>query len=120
MPVAPAVRAAALRLLAGLPASKVVGPTDPLGRPGLAVTFVKSEGLTAEFGADGEVAERFATVLDPRTGTVPAHVEIAAERAEGLAEGTLMSYRAWADGAGWRDERPKRPRGCELSDRPLP
>ncbi|MFC5822553.1 CU044_5270 family protein [Nonomuraea insulae] len=122
LPVSPAVRAAALRLLAGLPTTKVLGPiTDPLGRAGIEVTFVKSEGFSAEFGADDEVAERFATILDPRTGTVLTdNAEIAAESTEGLAKGTFMSYQAWAPEAGWTGERPERPTGCRLSDRPLP
>jgi hypothetical protein len=122
LPVRPSVRAAALRILAGLPTTKVSGSiTDPLGRPGLAVTFWKSEGFTAEFGADDEVAERFVTILDPRTGTILVNnAAIAAEGAEGLAKGTFMNYQAWAPEAGWTGERPERPRGCRLSDRPLP
>ncbi|GAA2654492.1 CU044_5270 family protein [Nonomuraea recticatena] len=121
LPVSPSVRAAALRLLAGLPTAKVRGSvTDPMGRQGLAVTFVKSEGFTADFGAD-EVAERYVTILHPRTGAVlAANVSIAAESAEGLAQGTVMHYQAWAPEAGWTDERPERPRGCRLSDRPIP
>ncbi|MFJ2028563.1 CU044_5270 family protein [Streptosporangium sp. NPDC087985] len=120
LPVRPSVRAAALRLLAGLPTTNVRGSiTDPLGRPGIAVTFVKSEGFFAEFGTD-QVAERYTTILDPRTGTVLAHSSIAAESVEGLAKGTFMHYQAWAPEAGWTSERPERPRGCRLSDRPLP
>ncbi|MET7331063.1 CU044_5270 family protein [Nonomuraea sp. NPDC005650] len=122
MPVSPAVRAAALRLLAGLPTTKVGGTTiDPLGRPGLAVAFIKSEGFTAEFGADDEVAERYTTILDPRTGTVLAqNAAIAAESAEGLTKGTYLYYAAWTSEAGWTGDRPERPRGCKLSDRPIP
>lgn len=122
LPVKPSVRAAALRLLAGLPTTKVRGSiTDPLGRAGIEVTFIKSEGFTAEFGTDDEVAQRYTTILDPHTGTVLAtNVEIAAESTEGLAKGTFMYYQAWAPEAGWTSERPKRPRGCRFSDRPLP
>lgn len=122
LPVSPEVRAATLRLLAGLPTTKVLGPvTDPLGRAGIEVTFVKSEGFSAEFGTDDEVAERFATILDPRTGTVlTGNAGIAAESTEGLAKGTFMNYQAWAPEAGWTGERPERPSGCRLSDRPLP
>ncbi|MEU4324730.1 CU044_5270 family protein [Nonomuraea dietziae] len=122
LPVSPSVRAAALRLLAGLPTTKVRGSvTDPMGRQGLAVTFVKSEGFTGQFGADDEVAERYVAILHPRTGAVlAANVSIAAESAEGLAQGTVMYYQAWAPEAGWTDERPERPRGCRLSDRPIP
>ncbi|GAA3835832.1 hypothetical protein GCM10022226_66850 [Sphaerisporangium flaviroseum] len=122
LPVKPSVRAAALRLLAGLPTTKVRGSiTDPLGRPGIEVTFIKSEGFTAVFGTDDEVALRYTTILDPHTGTVlAANVAIAAESTEGLAKGTVMNYQAWAPGAGWTSERPERPRGCRLSDRPLP
>ncbi|MBE1587789.1 CU044_5270 family protein [Nonomuraea angiospora] len=122
LPVKPSVRAAALRLLAGLPTTKVRGSiTDPLGRAGIEVTFIKSEGFTAEFGTDDEVAQRYTTILDPHTGTVlAANVGIAVESTEGLAKGTFMDYQAWAPEAGWTSERPERPRGCRLSDRPLP
>ncbi|MFB4268747.1 hypothetical protein [Nonomuraea sp. GTA35] len=122
LPVKPSVRAATLRLLAGLPTTKVRGSIiDPLGRPGIEVTFIKSEGFTAEFGSDDEVAQRYTTILDPHTGTVLAtNVAIAAESTEGLAKGTFMDYQAWAPEAGWTSERPERPRGCRLSDRPLP
>ncbi|WP_188191007.1 CU044_5270 family protein [Nonomuraea sp. SYSU D8015] len=122
MPVRPAVRAAVLRLLADLPTTKVGGSiTDPLGRPGLAVAFVKSEGFTTVFGSDDEVAERYTTILDPRTGAVlTADAAIAAESAEGLAKGTFMHYTAWAPEAGWTDDRPSRPRDCRLSERPIP
>ncbi|MER6950934.1 CU044_5270 family protein [Nonomuraea sp. NPDC000554] len=122
MPVSPAVRAATLRLLAGLPTTKVGGTiTDPLGRPGLAVTFIKSEGFTTEFGADDEVAERYTTILDPRTGTVLASAAaIADESTEGLAKGTYLDFTAWASEAGWTNDRPGRPRSCRLSDRPIP
>lgn len=122
LPVKPSVRAAALRLLAGLPATEARGSIiDPLGRPGIEVTFRKSEGFTAQFGTDDEVAQRYTTILDPDTGTVlAANVAIAAESTEGLAKGTFMNYQAWASEAGWTSERPERPRGCRLSDRPLP
>ncbi|MGW0484592.1 CU044_5270 family protein [Nonomuraea sp. NPDC003214] len=122
LPVKPSVRAAALRLLAGLPTTRVRGTiTDPLGRPGLAVTFRDSEGFTAEFGADDEVAQRYTTILDPRTGAVLAeHAAIADESTDGLAKGTFMTYQAWAPEAGWTGERPERPRDCRLSARPLP
>ncbi|RSN05751.1 hypothetical protein DMB42_27855 [Nonomuraea sp. WAC 01424] len=122
MPISPAVRAAALRLLAGLPTTTTGGTVvDPLGRPGLAVAFVKSEGFSAEFGADDEVAERYTTILAPRTGAVlVSDAAIAAENAEGLTKGTYLNYTAWTSEAGWTDDRPARPRGCKLSPRPIP
>ncbi|MFI7051357.1 hypothetical protein ACWDOR_05240 [Streptosporangium canum] len=121
LPVKPSVRAATLRLLAGLPTTTVGGPvTDPLGRSGIVVTFMKSEGFSGEFGADDKVAERRSTILDPRTGAILAHTSSAAESAEGLAKGTVMYYQAWAPEAGWTGERPERPHGCRLSDRPIP
>lgn len=121
MPVRPSVRAAALRLLAGLPTTKVLGPAvDPLGREGLAVTFVKSEGFFMEFGADDEVPEVHATILDPRTGTVLAHTTAAGESTEGVAKGTMIYYQAWAPEAGWTDERPGRPHACRLSKSVIP
>ncbi|TYB65387.1 hypothetical protein FXF51_19415 [Nonomuraea sp. PA05] len=122
MPIGPRVRAAVLRLLAGLPTTTVGGTAeDPLGRRGLAVTFVKSEGFAMQFGADDEVAERYTTILDPRTGAVlVANASVAAESVEGLAEGTYLSYQAWTDEAGWTSDRPERPRGCRLSSKQLP
>ncbi|HUR09486.1 MAG TPA: hypothetical protein VM347_43590 [Nonomuraea sp.] len=67
------------------------------------------------------MAQRYTTILDPRTGTVLAvDVAIAVESTEGLAKGTFMDYQAWAPEAGWTSERPQRPRGCRFSDRPLP
>jgi hypothetical protein len=122
LPVRPSVRAAALRLLAGLPTTKVRGSIiDPLGRLGIEVTFIKSEGFAGSFGTDDEVAQRFTTILDPRTGTVlAANAAIAAESTEGLAKGTFMDYQAWAAEAGWTSDRPERPSGCRLSNRQLP
>ncbi|MET7459195.1 hypothetical protein [Nonomuraea sp. NPDC005501] len=121
MPVRPSVRAAALRLLAGLPTTKVIGPAvDPLGREGLAVTFGKSEGFFMEFGAEDELPEVHATILDPRTGTVLAHTTAAGRSTEGAAKGTMMYYQAWAPEAGWTGERPERPRACRHSDTPIP
>jgi hypothetical protein len=121
LPVKPPVRAAALRLLAALPTTTVGGSvTDPLGRSGIGVTFVKSEGFSAQFGADDEVAERYSTILDPQTGTILAHTSSAAESAEGIEKGTAMYYQAWAPETGWTSERPERPHGCRLSDRPIP
>ncbi|GAA4513750.1 CU044_5270 family protein [Nonomuraea ferruginea] len=122
LPVQPSVRAAALRLLAGLPTTKVLGSiTDPLGRPGIEVTFMKSEGFVRQFGTGDEVAERYSTILDPRTGTVlTANAAIAVESSAGLAKGTFINYQAWAPESGWTGERPERPHGCRPSDRPLP
>ncbi|MFD2351056.1 hypothetical protein ACFSTC_19575 [Nonomuraea ferruginea] len=119
LPVQPSVRAAALRLLAGLPTTKVLGSiTDPLGRPGIEVTFMKSEGFVRQFGTGDEVAERYSTILDPRTGTVlTANAAIAVESSAGLAKGTFINYQAWAPESGWTGERPERPHGC-LAQRP--
>ncbi|GAA2786571.1 hypothetical protein [Nonomuraea dietziae] len=55
---------------------------------------MKSEGFTGQFGADDEVAERYVTILHPRTGTLlAANVSIAAESAEGLAQGRSCTTR---------------------------
>ncbi|MFC7642196.1 hypothetical protein ACFQX6_15420 [Streptosporangium lutulentum] len=107
LPVKPPVRAAALRLLAALPTTTVGGSaTDPLGRSGIGVTFVKSEGFSAQFGADDEVAERYSTILDPQTGTILAHTSSAAESAEGIEKGTAMYYQAWAPEAAGQANAP--------------
>jgi hypothetical protein len=121
MPIRPALRAAVLRLLAELPTTGVRGrSTDPLGRPGLALELLKGRTSTMDFGEDDEVTEQYTTILDPRTGTVLAQVEAAGESTEGLPKGTVTYYTAWAPEAGWTGERPEKPRGCRLSDRPIP
>ncbi|MGW7482182.1 hypothetical protein ACWGH8_26725 [Nonomuraea muscovyensis] len=120
LPVKPSVRAATLRLLAALPTTTVGGSvTDPLGRSGIAVTFVKSTGFTADFGGV-DVAERYSTILNPRTGTILAETSSAAGSVEGLAKGTVMRYEARTPEAGWTNERPERPHGCRISDRLRP
>ncbi|GAA0930936.1 hypothetical protein [Nonomuraea longicatena] len=122
MPVSPGVRAATLRLLAESPTTRTHGmTTDPFGRPGLAVTFTKSEGFTGQFGSDDEVAERYTNILDPGNGTfLLLHAAIAAESAEGLTKGTFLQHTAWLPEKGWTDDRPDRPRACKLSRTTLP
>ncbi|MFE5136927.1 CU044_5270 family protein [Streptomyces fagopyri] len=64
MPVKPGVRAAAYRVMAGLPGVRVVGHvTDPLGRTGVGVEFPQSYGTPL-----GTTRERL--VVDPSTGAM--------------------------------------------------
>ncbi|MEW1777102.1 CU044_5270 family protein [Streptomyces sp. NPDC086777] len=93
MPVKPAVRAAAYRVMAGLPGVRVVGHvTDPLGREGVAVEFPKAYPTPL-----GTTRERL--VVDPSTGSMLSDQTLLLEpsaRAEkaGLKAGTTVSDEA--------------------------
>ncbi|MDX2709243.1 CU044_5270 family protein [Streptomyces sp. PA03-6a] len=93
MPVKPAVRAAAYRVMAELPGVRVTGQvTDPLGREGVGVDFPISYP-----GPLGTTRERL--IVDPSTGAMLSDVLVLAEpsaRAEeaGLGAGTTVNYNA--------------------------
>ncbi|MET9879433.1 CU044_5270 family protein [Actinacidiphila glaucinigra] len=93
MPVKPAVRAAAYRVMADLPGVRVTGRvTDPLGREGVGVDFPVSYP-----GPLGTVRERL--IVDPSTGAMLSDVLVLVEpsaRAEeaGLGAGTTVHYNA--------------------------
>ncbi|MEV7326165.1 CU044_5270 family protein [Streptomyces sp. NPDC093970] len=93
MPVKPTVRAAAYRVMAGLPGVRVIGHvTDPLGREGVAVEFPKAYPTPL-----GTTRERL--VVDPSTGSMLGDQTLLLEpsaRAEkaGLKAGTTVSDEA--------------------------
>jgi hypothetical protein len=93
MPVKPAVRAAAYRVMAELPGVKVVGHvTDPLGREGVGVEYPKTYRTPA-----GTTRQRL--VIDPSTGAMLCEQNLlvepsAAAEEAGLAAGATLNYRA--------------------------
>jgi hypothetical protein len=103
MPVSGPVRAAAFRVLADLPGTRLVPvATDALGRTGTAVT------LTDAPIREGAVLQSW-LIIDPRTSTALAqesHVVKAGGQQAGLA-GTRW-YSAAVQSSGWTDQAPPR------------
>lgn len=93
MPVEPAVRAAAYRVMAELPGVRGLGRvTDPLGREGVGFTFPGTPSTPL-----GTVEQRL--VVDPSSGEMLAELSVLVEpsaRAEkaGLDAGTTVNYSA--------------------------
>ncbi|MFE0632568.1 CU044_5270 family protein [Streptomyces sp. NPDC058864] len=93
MPVKPAVRAAAYRVMADLPGVRVTGRvTDPLGREGVGVDFP-----IAYRGPLGTTRERL--IVDPSTGAMLSDVLVLVEpsaraKEAGLGAGTTVNYNA--------------------------
>ncbi|MEU6739575.1 sigma factor [Streptosporangium sandarakinum] len=112
LPSPPDLRAAALRVLAGLPGTRAVGEiTDPLGRPGVAVRINADEtGETAMGDATAPIDYRI--VLDPVTGEMTGECSTVVRDTEGVAAGTVIGYAAYTE-QGWTGERPERPEGCK-------
>ncbi|MEU9388269.1 CU044_5270 family protein, partial [Streptomyces sp. NPDC048279] len=102
MPVKPGVRAAAYRVMAGLPGVRVVGHvTDPLGREGVGVEFPDAYPTPL-----GTTRERL--VVDPSTGSMLSDQTLLLEpsaRAEkaGLKAGTTVSNEATTR-MGWGEQ----------------
>ncbi|MGV9349943.1 CU044_5270 family protein [Streptomyces spiralis] len=101
MPVKPAVRAAAYRVMAGLPGVRVVGHvTDPLGREGVGVEFPGTYRT-----ALGTTQQRL--VIDASTGDMLSDEILlvdpsAKAEATGLKAGTVVTYRATSR-MGWSE-----------------
>lgn len=99
MPVKPEVRAAAYRVMAGLPGVRVVGHVaDPLGRAGVAVEFPGTYRT-----ALGTTKQRL--VIDPSTGDMLSDELLLVEpsaraKAAGLKTGTAVNYQATSR-MGW-------------------
>ncbi|GAA3935583.1 hypothetical protein GCM10023085_16220 [Actinomadura viridis] len=84
VPVTPKVRAAAYRMLAGLPGVRSLGRLkDPLGRPGVGVAMPEAR-------SDGSILER-QLIIDPGTGLLLADQEI-----------VIRPGGSWLK-AGWRE-----------------
>ncbi|MEU1724154.1 hypothetical protein [Nonomuraea sp. NPDC005692] len=112
MPLGPSQRAAVIRVLAGLPSTKVVGTVrDPLGRAGLSVDF----GGTGSqlLSPSRTVAVRDRHILDPGTGELLASVSYAARTAAGVSEDEVVSYRARGPESGWTGPPAPAPKGCK-------
>ncbi|MHA5054537.1 CU044_5270 family protein [Streptomyces sp. SD15] len=101
MPVKPAVRAAAYRVIADLPDVRVLGRvTDPLGREGVGVAFPGTVRTPL-----GTVEQRL--VVDPSTGAMLSEQNVLVEPSDraqeaGLDAGTTVNYSAttrmsWAE-----------------------
>ena len=97
-------RAAAFRVLADLPGTRLVPTaTDALGRRGTAVT------LTDAPTSQGAVLQSW-LIIDPRTSTALAqesHVVKAGGQQAGLAPGTRW-YSVAVKSSGWTDQAPPR------------
>ncbi|MEU0814587.1 CU044_5270 family protein [Streptomyces mirabilis] len=93
MPVKPAVRAAAYRVIADLPGVRGLGRvTDPLGREGVGVAFPGTARTPL-----GSVQQRL--VVDPSTGAMLCEQSVLVEpsaraREAGLDAGTTVNYEA--------------------------
>lgn len=93
MPVKPAVRAAAYRVMADLPGVRVVGQvTDPLGRQGVGVEYPGTY-----HGPLGTTKQRL--VIDPATGAMLGDqlllvTPTARATSAGLKAGTTLNYQA--------------------------
>ncbi|WP_433517466.1 CU044_5270 family protein [Nonomuraea sp. CA-143628] len=115
MPLNPAQRAAIIRVLAGLPTTKVVGPvTDPLGRKGISVDLGEAGGSLLYAGKSRpELPVYYRLILDPGTGEPLSRVSYAARTALGATKGEVVSYSARGPGSGWSSPPASPPKGCK-------
>ncbi|MGC5014388.1 hypothetical protein ACLQ2R_26790 [Streptosporangium sp. DT93] len=115
MPLGPAQRAAIIRVLAGLPATKVVGTvTDPLGRKGISVDFGGAGGsLVYSDKPRKELPVHDRQTLDPGTGETLSRVSHAARTALGATRGEVMGYQAHGPEPGWTSSPASPPKGCK-------
>ncbi|MBN6050398.1 hypothetical protein JYK22_00520, partial [Nonomuraea sp. RK-328] len=115
-PLRPDQRAALIRLLAGLPTTKVAGTvTDPLGRPALSVDFGVTGGTYFYSEKQkGRVPTEPRTLLDPGTGARLANVAYAGAgtTVAWVTKGEPVSFGATAPETGWTTQRPAPPKGC--------
>ncbi|MFF0575178.1 CU044_5270 family protein [Streptosporangium saharense] len=107
LPSPPALRAAALRILADRPGTEVVGEVvDALGRTEVAVR------VNADRPSEVRIPTDYQVMVDPRTGALAGNRSTAVTDRGGLPRGTVLNYAAYAE-QGWTDERPARPGGCK-------
>lgn len=114
MPLSPAQRAAIIRVLAGLPTTKVVGPvTDPLGRKGISVDLGEAGGSLLYAGKSRQELPVYnRLILDPGTGETLSGVSYAARTALGATKGEVVSYSARGPESGWTAPPVFPPKGC--------
>jgi hypothetical protein len=111
MPVKPAVRAAAYRVMAEQPGVRVLGRvTDPLGRKGVGVAFPGTHGTPL-----GSVEQRL--VVDPSTGEMLCEQLVLVEpsaraREAGLDAGTTVNYTVTTR-MSWGENQIKVPKNAE-------
>ncbi|GII95729.1 hypothetical protein [Sinosporangium siamense] len=117
LPLRPDQRAAVIRLLAGLPATKVIGTvTDPLNRPALSVEFGTPNNTLVYNRKTGlELPVYHRMHIDPTTGTTLADVSHAARAGVGMAKDSVVTFRATTSESGWTTEQPTIPKGCKKS-----
>ncbi|MFD8865624.1 CU044_5270 family protein [Streptomyces sp. NPDC059590] len=108
LPVRPEVRAAAYRVIAGLPGIRSLGEvTDPLGRKGVGFALPATE--RPDYGT-----ARSELIVDPATGALLSDQEVLtkpnAKAAEaGLTAGTVVNYTATVK-SEWTDRQLKTPK----------
>ncbi|MFG1956327.1 CU044_5270 family protein [Nonomuraea sp. NPDC049028] len=115
MPISPATRAAIIRVLAGLPTTKVVGTvTDPLGRKGISVDTGEAGGsLVYSDKPRKELPVYHRLILNPGTGETLSSITYAARTALGATKGEVMSYHARGPESGWSGPPASPPKGCK-------
>jgi hypothetical protein len=85
-PITPQVRAAAFRVLAGLPGIQMLGKaTDPVGRPGYMIGL--EGGASKTFGANGVLGGDLTLVISPATGTLLAEESVATSSSSSSVNG---------------------------------
>lgn len=114
LPVKAEVRAAAYRVIAGLPGIRALGEvTDPLGREGVGFALPASD-------RPGYGTGRSELIVDPSTGALLSEQEVLTEpdakAAEaGLTSGTVVNYTATVR-SEWTDRQLKIPEAPETSE----
>jgi hypothetical protein len=104
LPVSPAVRAAAFRMLADLPGVRAVGEVrDPLGRLGIAVALPER---------NGDATDEFQLLIDPRTGSTLGYQFVITRpdpnNPHSARVGQVNSYELAVD-SGWTNATPRLP-----------
>lgn len=103
LPVAPAVRASAYRILATLPEMKSLGRVkDPLGRTGEGI------GYQVAPAAGWKNAHQVVHVIDPATGLPLARFTTTSAELTGGRTAKIMSFTAYQQ-MGWTDAKPSLP-----------
>ncbi|WP_162907152.1 CU044_5270 family protein [Allorhizocola rhizosphaerae] len=120
-PITPVVRAAAFRVLAGVPGIRSLGVvTDAKGRTGVAVSVQRND-TVEEQNADSGGPYEVSLLLDPETGTVLGRQDRAVQPADYMSwvpAGAITSYQL-VDSFRWtNDEPPAMPLASGWAPRP--